>query len=195
MSRDPLSCDHYTVIIRVEGADRDALLACPAGVAFLAALAAARAAHAAEREADKAEAEARAAYHRAVHAKILNTPEGAEVTRLHEAAIAADEATWPLSEAMLAAERREALDKLLGREVTSVDGARAAYGAAKQAERQASDAHSAALKVVRAMCAAEAEEADRADAADRAAYAALERAEDALQVAREALGGLVRVHW
>lgn len=193
--RDPLSCDRYTVIVHVEGVDRDALLASPAGVAVLAALEAARAAHKVEREANKAEAAAEDAYHRAVHAKILSTPEGAEVTRLHNAAVAAEEATWPLSDAIIRAEHRETLDKLLGREVTSADAARVAYEAAKQAERQTSAAHSAALKVVRGMCAAEAKAVQEADTAYQAADAALERAEEALQDAREALGGLVRVHW
>jgi hypothetical protein len=195
MSRDPLSCDRYTVVVYVKGDDRAALLACPAGVAFLAALEAARAAHKAEREADEAETGARMVYHKAVHAKILGTPEGAELTRLHQAAIATEEAMWPLGDAVVAAEHRESLDKLLGREVTSADAARAAYEAARQAHWEASAAHGAALKAVRAMCAAESEAAREARKADEAAWAALERAEEALQDAREALGGLVRVHW
>ncbi len=195
MSRDPLSCDRYTVSVRGEGADRDALLSCPAGVAFLAALAAARAARKAEREADKAEYDARASYHKALHTKILGTPEGAEVARLCVAARAAEEAMWSLSDAMLAAEHREALDKLLDREVTSADAARVAYEVAKQAFQEANAAHGEALEVVRAMCAAEKEAVEEAQKAEEAAGNDLERAEDTLQVAREALGGLVRVHW
>ena len=189
---DPLSCPVYRVRARVQGADREAVLASPAGVIFVAALEVARAAWAAKEAAKVVAGDARAAADRAYRARAKSTPEGHRLSLAGHAARLADEATWPLSDAVEAAETREALDRFLGREPAfSADGARAALEAACEASEEAKATLNGAIAALWAVCADEQKAANAAWEAFQGACAESERADNALREANEPIEAFV----
>lgn len=189
---DPLSCPVYRVRARVQGADREAVLASPAGVAFVAALGVARTARAAREEAKAVADGTRAAADRAYWARANSTPEGQALTLASQVAGIAEEVTWPLSEAAEDAERREALDRFLGREPAfSADGARAALEAACEAAREAKTAQNRAIAALWVVCAEEKKAADTAWEAFETACVKSDRADNALCEANEPIEAFV----
>lgn len=189
---DPLSCPVYRVHARVQGADREAVLASPAGVAFVAALGVARTARAAREKAMAAADGARAAAVRAYWARADSTPEGQAMALAGHAACLAEEATWPLSEAAENAERRETLDRFLGREPAfSADEARAALEAACEVAREAKTARDRTIAALWAVCTEEKEAADAAWEAFETACLESDRADNALCEANEPIEAFV----
>lgn len=189
-----LSCSAYQVCVHVKGHDREAVLASPAGVAFLAALAAARAARAAQKEANDRFGEAESTLRSAYHEKERSSPEGEELARASRASTLADGLISSLTDALEAAERREALDRLLGRyPVFSAHKARTILRQAKQTCRESRVAVNTAAGGVLALCVAEQKARDLAHVAYLEAVLATEDAEEALDEAHEPLQVLIGI--